>query len=60
MIPAQIPAQISAQVLAYSDIGTIVFGWGVTVGGVAGYAFWLVRRGRHLSRTVPPEDRRWS
>ena len=51
---------MSAQMLAYTDIGTIAFGWGATVAGVAGYALWLVRRGRRLSRTVPPEDRRWS
>jgi hypothetical protein len=47
-------------ILAYTDIGTIVVGWGVTVGVIGGYAAWLVRRGKQLSRTVPPEDRRWS
>lgn len=51
---------VTALVLAYSDVGTIVFGWGATAAGVAGYALWLARRGRTLSRTVPPEDRRWS
>lgn len=46
--------------LAYTDIVTIVFGWGVTVFAVGGYAAVLVRRGRRLSRVVPPEERRWS
>jgi CcmD family protein len=30
---------------------------GVTIGG---YAVWLLRRGRTVSRDVPPERRRWS
>ncbi len=46
--------------LAYTDVGTILFGWGVTVCTVGGYATILIRRGRRLSRVVPPEDRRWS
>lgn len=32
-------------------------GAGVLLGG---YALSVVRRGRRLSRQVPPEDRRWS
>lgn len=51
---------LAASVLAYTDLGTILAGWGVTVAGVAGYALLLVRRGKRLSRIVPPEDRRWS
>lgn len=47
-------------VLAYTDIGTILVGWGVTVGAVGVYALYLVRRGKALSRAVRPEDRRWS
>ncbi len=46
--------------LAYTDIGTIVFGWAVTVVGIGGYALVLIRRGKRLSRVVAPEDRRWS
>ncbi len=46
--------------LAYTDVGTIVFGWGITVAAIGGYALALVRRGKRLSRVVPPEDRRWS
>lgn len=46
--------------LAYTDLGTILVGWGVTVGAVAAYAAVLIRRGKRLSRSVPPEDRRWS
>ena len=51
---------LAANLLAYTDLGTILVGWGVTVGTVAGYALLLVRRGKRLSRIVPPEDRRWS
>lgn len=47
-------------VLAYTDVGTIVFGWGITFAVIGGYAAVLVRRGRSLSRRVRPEDRRWS
>ncbi|WP_436793274.1 hypothetical protein [Actinospongicola halichondriae] len=46
--------------LAYTDIGTILVGWGVTVAAVGGYALVLIRRGKRLSRVVAPEDRRWS
>lgn len=51
---------LAATVLAYTDLGTILVGWGITAGTVAGYALLLVRRGKRLSRIVPPEDRRWS
>ncbi|MDZ7674946.1 MAG: hypothetical protein U5K30_07755 [Acidimicrobiales bacterium] len=47
-------------IVAYTDVGTVVTGWGITTGVIAAYAWWMVRRGRLLSRSVPPEDRRWS
>ncbi len=37
----------------------IVAAWGATLGGVGIYATLLLRKGRRLSRVVPPEDRRW-
>lgn len=42
-----------------STTGYIVAAWVGTFGAVAGYAAWVVRRGRRLSRVVPPEQRRW-
>lgn len=46
--------------LAYSHLGYILFGWLVTVGTFVVFAVVTVRRGRRLSRVVPPEERRWS
>ncbi len=42
-----------------STTGYIVLAWVVTFGGVGGYAAAIIRRGRVLSREVPPERRRW-
>lgn len=42
-----------------STTGYIVTAWGATFGVVALYAGALIRRGRRLSRQVPPEQRRW-
>lgn len=43
-----------------SDFTTyIVAAWAVTFGGVAAYAAAVIRRGRRLSKIVPPERRRW-
>lgn len=33
--------------------------WIVTFSSVAVYAAWVIRRGKQLSKQVPPEDRRW-
>ena len=38
----------------------VLSGYGAVVAAIAGYALWLVRRGRAVARRVPPEDRRWS
>lgn len=37
----------------------IIAGYVATLGGLGGYAAWVLLRGRRLSRQVPPEDRRW-
>lgn len=37
----------------------IALAWIVTFGAVGGYAFWVLRRGRALSRQVPAAQRRW-
>ena len=34
--------------------------WIIVLGGLAAYAFVVVRRGKKLSRELPPEKRRWS
>lgn len=47
-------------ITAYTNVGAVAAGWGITVGSIAAYALWVVRRGRRLSEIVPPEERRWS
>lgn len=37
----------------------IATAWIVTLGAVALYALWVIRRGRELSEKVPEEQRRW-
>lgn len=37
----------------------VAAGWLVTVVAVVAYAAAVVRRGRALSRRLPPEERRW-
>lgn len=46
--------------IAMTHVGYVAAGWISTVGVIGGYAVWVVRRGRKLSRLVPPQDRRWS
>lgn len=58
MIPD--PMVPGSMIAAYTNVGTVVAGWGVTAGVIAAYGWWIVRRGRVLSRSVPPEERRWS
>jgi hypothetical protein len=50
----------SISILAMTDGGYLVAGWGGALALVAGYALVVVRRGRKLSRRVPPGERRWS
>jgi len=38
---------------------SIVFAWTFGVVVIGGYAALIVRRGRRLSRQVPPSARRW-
>ena len=40
--------------------GYVAVGWLATLGTMGVYAMISVRRGRALSRQVPPEERRWS
>jgi heme exporter protein CcmD len=45
---------------AMTHAGYVAAGWGGTALLVAGYALSVLRRGRKLSRQVPPAERRWS
>lgn len=38
----------------------VLSGYGVVLGAIGGYALWVLRRGRTLSRQVPADQRRWS
>ncbi len=46
--------------MAMTHAGYIAVGWGGTAALIGAYAIWVLRRGRSLSRQVPPEERRWS
>jgi hypothetical protein len=46
--------------MAMTHAGYVAAGWGGAVALVGVYAAWVLRRGRVLSRRVPPEERRWS
>ena len=37
----------------------IIGSWGITFAALGGYAWVTIRRGKRLSRQVPPEARRW-
>lgn len=40
--------------------GFVVAGYAATGLALGGYAVWVLRRGRQLSKVVPPEERRWT
>jgi heme exporter protein CcmD len=46
--------------IAMTHAGYVAAAWGGTAALIGLYAAWVVRRGRTLSRQVPPEERRWS
>ena len=46
--------------VAMTHVGYVAAGWAIPLLAIAGYALHTLRRGRQLSRSVPPEDRRWS
>jgi hypothetical protein len=43
-----------------THVGYVAAGWVASLGVLGVYAARTIRRGRALSRLVPPEDRRWS
>lgn len=42
-----------------SHTGYVALGYVTVVGSLAAYGWWILRRGRRLSRQVPAEERRW-
>jgi hypothetical protein len=46
--------------IAMTHAGYVAAGWIGTFALIGGYALTVMRRGRALSRQVPPEERRWS
>jgi hypothetical protein len=42
-----------------SDAAYIATAWIATFAAVGAYALWVIRRGRKLSKVVPPDERRW-
>ncbi len=51
---------LAMTVLAMTHAGYVAAAWIATIGLLGGYAAATIRRGRRLSRVVPPEERRWS
>jgi hypothetical protein len=43
-----------------TNAGFVVGSYAVTVGGIVGYAAWLLRRARRVGRAVAVEDRPWT
>lgn len=50
-------AQAEAEVP--DEIGYVWAAYGLTVGLIVAYAVFTIRRGRSVSKQLPPEDRRW-
>ena len=42
-----------------TDWGYVTLGYVVCFGGLAVYSIRMLRRGRKLSRALPPEERTW-
>jgi hypothetical protein len=53
-------ALTTSMTIAMTHAGYVAAGWGAAGLLIGGYALSLLRRGRKLSRQVPPGDRRWS
>ena len=51
---------LTSTVFAMTDAGYVAAGWIATIGLLGGYAAATIRKGRRLSRVVPPEERRWT
>jgi hypothetical protein len=51
---------MTGALIAMEDAGTILSTYVIVLGGVAGYAWWMIRRGRQLANEVPDEDKSWT
>jgi heme exporter protein CcmD len=40
--------------------GFVVVGYAVTLAALGSYAIWVLRKGRRLSKAIPPGERRWT
>jgi hypothetical protein len=47
-------------IFAMTDAGYVAAAWGGAFALIGGYTAVTLRRGRKLSRRVPPGERRWS
>jgi hypothetical protein len=45
---------------AMENAGTILSTYIIVIGGIAGYAWWTIRRGRQLANDVSDEDKSWT
>jgi hypothetical protein len=43
-----------------NDLGSILLGYGLVLGGMAAYAWSVIRRGRRLAARLPDEDKPWA
>jgi hypothetical protein len=43
-----------------TDLGSILLGYGLVLGGMAVYAATVIRRGRRLAARLPDEDKPWT
>ena len=60
MFALQMIAAVLAQASeAPDDIGYVWAAYGLTVGLIAAYAVFTIRRGRSVGKNLPPEERRW-
>ncbi|CAN5827802.1 hypothetical protein BH24ACT5_BH24ACT5_20730 [soil metagenome] len=50
----------TATVVAMEDAGFIFGAYGITFGGVAAYAWYVVRRGRRVTAQVPDDAKPWT
>ena len=51
---------VLAALMGWAEVGGyVIVAWVLGVAAVGGYALSVVRKGRRLSRQVPPESRRW-
>ena len=42
-----------------NNIEYVYAGYGAAIAALVGYVAYVLRRGRRLSKQVPPHDRRW-